>query len=319
MEMSGIVTARKMQKSRLASPDRMLRRFNRILISQSAAMVGCFAFSLVLVVGVIDHLSGYELSFSVFYLLPIWIAAWYGDRRMGYLACAMSGATWMIVEQTTGVAYSQNWVLFWNSAVRLVFFIVVAYLIAELRTQLNRQQDLARTDNLTGLLNRSGFFERARIIVNAASRYGYAIAIAYIDIDNFKRINDTLGHSKGDEALKAVASLLGGSSRDSDAVARFGGDEFVVLLPDTSLAGAHAYFNKLHAELQSEIHQQGWSTLGFSIGAVVCEQAPADISDALRLADDLMYRRKRAGKAGVIVEAAHQPNKNIRRGTAVDA
>ncbi|MGH8165953.1 MAG: GGDEF domain-containing protein [Woeseiaceae bacterium] len=294
----------------------MFRRLNRFLTQQALTVVGCLAFGLILLLGIIDHLSGYELSVAVFYLIPISIAAWYGNRNMGFIVCGMSAITWLLVEQTTRMPYSHEWILFWNSGGRFAFFIVVAYLIAELRSQLNRHQQLARTDNLTGLLNRAGFFERAHLVVNAASRYGYAIAIAYIDIDNFKRINDTLGHSKGDEALKAVANLLGDSSRESDVVARLGGDEFVVLLPDTSLTGAHAYFDKLHAELQHRIRQQGWSSLGFSIGAVVCEKAPADISDALRLADSLMYRRKHAGKSGVIVEASAPASATILRAAA---
>ncbi|MEX2125620.1 MAG: diguanylate cyclase [Woeseia sp.] len=282
----------------------MLRSFNALFRDLSVSMVGSLTFALILLLGTIDHLSGYELSVSVFYLIPISIAVWYGNRRMGYIASVGSAATWMIVDHATAEPYSQLWILFWNSSVRLVFFIVVAYLIAELKSQLRRQQQLARTDSLTGLLNRAGFFERADIVVHAASRYGNAIAIAYIDLDGFKKINDTQGHSRGDEALKAVGRLLARSSRESDVVARLGGDEFVVLLPDTNPAGAHGYFDKLHSQLQDEIQQQGWSNLGFSIGAVVCENAPADISEALRLADSLMYRTKRTGRSGVIVETA---------------
>jgi len=280
----------------------MLRRFNSLLADQAAPVVGCLAFALTVLLAGIDHLTGYELSISVFYLIPISIAAWYGNRLMGYIVSGLSAGTWMLVEATT--PYSQGWILFWNSGVRLIAFVVVAYLIAELRRQLQRQQQLARTDNLTGLLNRAGFFERAQVAANAASRYGYAIAIAYIDLDGFKNINDTLGHLQGDEALRTVGGILGGSSRDSDVVARIGGDEFVVLLPDTTLAGAHAYFDKLHLELRREIKVNGWSTLDLSIGAVVYETAPDDLFDALRAADNLMYRAKRSGRTAVVVEGA---------------
>jgi diguanylate cyclase (GGDEF)-like protein len=286
----------------------MLRKFNSLLANQAAPVVGCLAFALTILLAGIDRLTGAELSISVFYLIPISIAAWYGNRRLGYIVCGLSAGAWMFVEATTPTPYSQYWILFWNSAVRLIAFVVVAYLIAELRRQLQRQQQLARTDNLTGLLNRAGFFERAQVAANAASRYGYAIAIAYIDLDGFKKINDTLGHLQGDEALKTVGDILGGSSRGSDIVARIGGDEFVVLLPDTTLAGAHAYFHKLHLELRREIHVKGWSNLDLSIGAVVYEQAPADLFDALRVADNLMYRAKRSAKARVVVEGATSPS-----------
>ena len=296
----------------------MLRRFNSFFADRSTMTVCGLAVLLMLLVAAVDHMTGYELSFSVFYLIPTSIAAWYGSRRMGYGISLLGAAAWMIVETTSGQPYSQSWILFWNSAVRLGFFSVVAYLLAELKAQLHRQQELARTDNLTGLLNRAGFFERATAAVNAASRYGYAIAIAYIDLDGFKSINDRMGHSQGDNALKAVGGLLGDASRKSDVIARFGGDEFVVLLPDTDLAGASAYFEKLQTELQCKIHEQGWTGLGSSIGAVVFEKAPRDISDALRRADDLMYRVKQSGKAGTIVEGASAVTAGARHSVSID-
>jgi diguanylate cyclase (GGDEF)-like protein len=297
----------------------MLRRFNSFLADQNAPVVGCLAFALIILLAGIDHQTGYELSISVFYLIPICIAAWYGNRSMAYLVCGLSAGTWMVVETATPMPYSQEWILFWNTAVRLLAFVVVAYLTAELRTQLRLQQELARTDNLTGLLNRTGFFERAQVAANAASRYGYAIAIAYIDLDGFKKINDTLGHLQGDEALKAVGGILRGSSRDSDVVARFGGDEFVVLLPDTTLAGAHAYFDKLHLELRQQIRVKGWSTLDLSIGAVVYADSPPDLFDALRMADNLMYRAKHSRTTSVIVEDAAARSAAVLRTASAEA
>ena len=292
----------------------VLRSVNSFLADQTAPVVGCLAFALMLLLAGIDHLTGYELSFSVFYLMPISIAAWYGNRGMGYIVSGLSAGTWMLLEKTAGQPYSHDWILFWNSAVRLGFFFTVAYLLAELNSLLLGQQRLARMDNLTGLLNRTGFLERAQLAANSASRYGHTIAIAYIDLDGFKKINDTLGHQQGDAALKAVAELLGGSSRDTDVVARMGGDEFVVMLPNTSLAGARAYFEKMQVELQQEMRQRGWKALGLSIGAVVFEKAPEDVFEALRLADMLMYRAKRSVKSTVIVEcAAPMPTAVLRR------
>lgn len=283
----------------------MLRWFNSFLADQPAPVVGSLAFTLIILLAGIDYLTGYELSVSVFYLIPISMATWYGSRRMGYLISGLCAGMWMLVEAMTPVPYSHKWILFWNSAVRLLFFLVVAYLMMELRTQLQRQQRLARTDNLTGLLNRTGFFERAQVAANAASRYGYSIAVAYIDLDGFKKINDTLGHPQGDEALRAVGGVLRRSSRDSDVVARIGGDEFVVLLPDTTLSGAHAYFDKLRVELRQQVRLKGWPTLDISIGAIVYEHAPPDLFDALRMADNLMYRAKRSSKSNIIVEEAN--------------
>jgi diguanylate cyclase (GGDEF)-like protein len=299
--------------------DVILRRLNGLFAGQSVFMIGGLSFGLILLLAGIDHMTGYELSVSVFYLIPVGVATWYGNRQLGYIVSGLSAGTWMVVEQATAQPYSHDWILFWNSAVRLLAFAVVAFLLAKLRTLLQRQQELARTDNLTGLLNRTGFFERAKRATTSAARYGYSIAVAYIDLDGFKNINDTQGHQQGDAALKAVATLLAESSRDSDVVARIGGDEFVVMLPNTSLAGARAYFEKMQFELQLEIRQQGWKTLGLSVGAVVFEEAPEDIFEALQLADMLMYRAKRSANSGVIVERATPAPVTVLRRASVDA
>jgi diguanylate cyclase (GGDEF)-like protein len=282
----------------------MLRKVNSFFAGRSAGTVCMLAVLLLLLVAVVDLLIGFELSFSIFYLISTSIAAWYGGRRMGYAISVLGAVTWMIVEKMSGQPYSQDWILLWNGAVRLAFFILVTYLLAELKALLQRHRDQATTDNLTGLLNRTGFFERATLIVDTASRYGHRIAVAFIDLNGFKSINDTLGHAQGDRALITVGSVLTKTSRRSDVVARFGGDEFVVLLPDTDLTGAKAYFAKLQMELQREILENGWTGLGSSIGAVIFEDAPSDIDDALRHADDLMYRVKQSGKSGTIVEQA---------------
>lgn len=280
----------------------MPRRLHELLIRQRQWVVGTVAAILVVLLAALDQLTGYELSFSVFYLVPTSIAAWYGSRSMGYAASAMSAAAWLAVEKISAVPYSQEWMIYWNGAVRFLFFIIVAWLVAELHETLKRHQQLARTDNLTGLLNRAGFIAHAAPVIASASRYGHPTSLAYIDLDGFKSINDSLGHARGDDALKVVAQRLLTASRESDVVARLGGDEFAVLLPSTSLQGARSFFGKLQELLYEESRHHGWQTLGFSIGAIVFEQGPPPLGDALRLADELMYRAKRS--EGIVVEAA---------------
>ncbi|HLU05147.1 MAG TPA: GGDEF domain-containing protein [Woeseiaceae bacterium] len=296
----------------------ILRRLNELFADQSVFSIGGLSFALILLLAGIDRMTGYELSVSVFYLIPIGLATWYGSRHLGYIVSGLSAGTWLVVEQATAEPYSHDWIIFWNSAVRLMAFAIVAFLLAELRTLLQRQQELARTDSLTGLLNRTGFFERATVATTSASRYGHGIAIAYIDLDGFKNINDTEGHQQGDVVLKTMGRLLEGLSRGSDVVARIGGDEFVVMLPNTSLAGARAYFEKMQAELQLEMRQQGWKSLGLSIGAIFFEKAPEDIFEALRLADMLMYRAKRSVNSAVIVERAAPVPAAVLRTASVD-
>ncbi len=267
--------------------------------------ISCIA--LVLFFCTLDTVTGDELSFSIFYLVPISIAAWYSSRNLTYFICVLSALVWHSVEYATNEPYTQQWILIWNSAVRLLFFLVVAYLVRQVRSHVEVQQRLARTDNLTGLLNRSGFMERSEALVNSASRYGLSLAIGYIDLDRFKEINDTLGHYHGDEVLKTIGAALKGSSRESDIAARIGGDEFAVLLPNADLAGACVFFEKLRDQILNDAHRNGWSELDVSIGAIVFEHGPPNLDDALIFADRLMYRAKQSTATSVIVEAAERP------------
>jgi diguanylate cyclase (GGDEF)-like protein len=285
----------------------VLRVLNRSFAAQAEWLIGAVTLLLVLFLSFVDHVTGYEISFSIFYLLPISIAVWYGSRPMGYAISAASAVAWAVVEHTSALAYSQGWILYWNSGVRLAFFLVVGWLLAELKGNLRRHQHLASTDNLTGLLNRTGFIERAGPIMAAATRHGHPTTIGFADLNGFKQVNDTLGHASGDAVLELIGSLLTRTRRSSDIAARYGGDEFVVLLPHTGLEGARRFFDKFRRAAEGEIRDGGWTGLSVSIGAIVFERGPPDLIESLRIADHLMYRAKGAGSDGagrIIIESA---------------
>lgn len=263
---------------------------------------GFWCILLVVFFGLVDDVTGYELSFGIFYLVPITIAAWYGSRTLTYAISVLAAFVWLAVAYTFEQSHSQQWILLWNAGVRLMFFVIVAMLVRELKSHVQLQQSLARTDMLTGLLNRAGFVERSEALVNSAARYGLSVAIGFIDLDEFKKINDTLGHFHGDEVLKAVGATLNDSSRESDIAGRLGGDEFAVLLPNTNLTGASVFFEKLHFQLLNDLRQNGWPSAGVSIGAIVFERGPPNLGDALKFADQLMYRAKKSAATSVIVE-----------------
>lgn len=252
-------------------------------------------------VGAIDGITGNELSFAVFYLLPVSVAAWYGGVRTTCAIAILATLTWFTMEYLADRQYSHQWILFWNSAVRLLSFSIVAVLLRQLHAHVEAQGRLARTDPLTGLLNRGGFLERSEALVNSASRYGLSLVIAFIDLDGFKNVNDSLGHTRGDELLRAVGAALDDSIRESDIAGRLGGDEFAVLLPNTDLAGADAYFAKLHRQMLEAMARFDGPKVGVSIGAMVFEQGPPHLNEALRMADELMYRAKKGGRTSVIV------------------
>jgi diguanylate cyclase (GGDEF)-like protein/PAS domain S-box-containing protein len=166
---------------------------------------------------------------------------------------------------------------------------------------------LARTDPLTGLLNRRTFLEYVAPRVGRVHRSGQPGALVYLDLDNFKIVNDRFGHGRGDEALKCLAQSLHQASRVTDLVARLGGDEFVLWLDDTDRAGAAEKAKKLLDldKVLAPFSGDAEKKLSVSIGVVMCEAGGAPHAEALiAAADAAMYRAKKAGKNGVVFAEA---------------
>lgn len=144
-----------------------------------------------------------------------------------------------------------------------------------------RLQMLATTDGLTGLLNSRAFKELSHTLSQLSIRNQKPIAIGYIDVDNFKGVNDTLGHSVGDKVLKSVGEILKKSTRNSDIVGRLGGDEFAVFLPESNLQGAKDFFEKIREALLQNAAANQWP-IGFSIGVAVFPVPPNDIESSFK-------------------------------------
>lgn len=197
--------------------------------------------------------------------------------------------------------YSNPAIPFWNTGVRFGFFVIVAMLLRQMRRSLAIQSSLARTDGLTGLMNARTFKQRCDAIFKLALRNRHSLALGYIDLDGFKSINDTLGHTTGDKVLKAVADTLQKRLRSTDLGARLGGDEFAILLPETDLAGAQAFFTTLHESLLSHAAHNHWP-VGFSVGVAIFHAVDASVDEAIRTADALMYRVKNSGKNQILLE-----------------
>lgn len=164
--------------------------------------------------------------------------------------------------------------------------------------QLARQ---ARTDALTGILNRRAFFELGNQELNRLRRYGGEACLAMLDIDFFKRVNDTYGHQVGDQALKLLTSTLAGRLRANDIFARVGGEEFAILLPQTSLTEAADKLNELLDLMRSTDFAHGGhhDTICFSAGISPLAADDKSIDDAFSRADKLLYKAKSDGRGCV--------------------
>jgi diguanylate cyclase (GGDEF)-like protein len=249
-------------------------------------------------IGILDYLTGYELAFSVFYVIPISIATWLAGRGHGIMASSVSAIVWLGADEASGHFYSNPFVPVWNTLIRLSFFIIIALLLSALKSAMEREKELARTDFLTGAVNSRLFLELLQMEIDRLQRYKRPFTLIYLDLDNFKTINDRLGHLVGDQVLHAIVSYTKEHLRKTDVIARLGGDEFAILLPETSQESARASLTKLQGGLLQEMQKNGWQ-LTFSAGVLTCNSAPNLTNELVKMADELTYMVKRNGKNAV--------------------
>jgi len=158
---------------------------------------------------------------------------------------------------------------------------------------------LSTTDSLTGILNRRALNEMLQHEIDRASRYDYDLSLIICDVDLFKQINDTYGHTAGDNALKAVSDVLRQTLRKADILGRYGGDEFMIILPETSLAGAQSLAEKIRAAvegLELELPGDQRTGLTLSIGLASCCMPDDNLDTLVSLADAALYTSKEAGR-----------------------
>ena len=174
--------------------------------------------------------------------------------------------------------------------------------IRKLEQELAEVSELVHQDQLTGALNRRGLDEAFEREATRSDRNKSPICVALLDIDNFKRLNDNLGHQAGDQALKHLSKVIQDALRPSDSVARYGGEEFIIILPDTEIETAAATLERLQRELTKKffMHENDRVLITFSAG--VAQRVPLEPQeDVVERADKAMYQAKKAGKNRVVV------------------
>jgi diguanylate cyclase (GGDEF)-like protein len=238
-------------------------------------------------------------SFDVFYCLPIIHAA-----RLSSLRALRKSDTYMptVVGIAVGVLWTTAeflavypdypwaaWAL--NTFARSVTFVVIGRVIAKVW----REREFARRDMLTDLANRLEFTERFAAEQARSARSGKPYSLLFIDIDQFKLLNDEQGHHIGDQALQRVSTILTHNSRSIDIVARFGGDEFALLFSETDEASCEVLAKRIHGLAKKAFAEHGWP-IDLSMGSVTSVGTGQTISELLQIADSKMYAMKKTAR-----------------------
>jgi diguanylate cyclase (GGDEF)-like protein len=279
----------------------MVKILNYLFEGKPRGLIFLYSLMLVLFDGAVDFITGYELTYFIFYVLPVMLAAWYGNRGMAWIISLLSALVWLFVDIIDAHPYSHDWYAYWNGGVRFSFFILITKLITAVRTRLEFEKTLARVDELTDAPNRLAFREKCDVLFPLASRKKTPMALGFIDIDDFSNLNDKHGHGFGDEVLRTVANILKDNMRKSDVFGRIFGNEFAVLLPNTDPDTARKIFAELHLLLSEKARMEGWP-IGFSIGVAVIENPDISTDQAMEFADGLVHLVKKSEKSSLLCQ-----------------
>lgn len=273
----------------------VVRRFLSYLERQSPLFLWLAILVFTLGLGIIDYETGPDLSVSLFYVFPVATASWALGNSEGMFVSFTCAAIWAVTNLRTDQRFTHPFVYLWNTAVFLGSLLVVSLMVAEVREFLRSESNLSRTDFLTGIQNRRGLFESASMEIKRLARNKRPFTLLCMDLDNFKSLNDSNGHADGDLLLTSVAKILKLQLRGIDIIARTGGDEFAVILPETDDQAARKVAPRLQSLLQEEMQTHQWP-ISFSIGALTCVSAPSNAEEIFQLADQLVYDAKKVGK-----------------------
>jgi len=234
---------------------------------------------------------------GVLYIIPVLLATW----TEGWLWGIVFGIASIALREAVAWGQMPNETMVWRLVNGLAYVAVVGVAMAGLQRLRRSQAQLAQLvtqDVLTNVLNARAFADRLGQELERNRRYPRPLTLIYLDLDNFKVINDTHGHQTGDAVLRLVADAMRTSVRTADVVGRLGGDEFAVLMPETDAQLADGAAKRLAASLRTVF--KGTPSVTASIGVVSCTATDASTDDLLRRADQAMYDAKKSGKDRVV-------------------
>jgi diguanylate cyclase (GGDEF)-like protein len=252
---------------------------------------------LIFLIGIIDYFTTTDISLAIFYLIPITFATWFAGKWSGFFLALEAAIVWWLDDLQVRPSFD-FWLISWNATINFGFFMITSYLLSNVKLAYEREKRLARIDSLTGAVNHRHFLELLQTEIDRCRRYDYPLTIAYIDVDNFKLVNDRFGHNVGNQLLCLISQVAHEQLRSIDIIARLGGDEFALLLPQTDYEQGKAVLQRLQDKWRGAVQSTAFP-VSFSIGAATFIHPPAATDAILEQVDRLMYGVKQRGKNGL--------------------
>jgi diguanylate cyclase (GGDEF)-like protein len=301
----------------LKALDAGLRRLGRPLLL--ALGLAC-----VVVLALFDAAGHHSLPLEAFYVAPVIAVAWLTDSTIYGLAVALAAALMRPAEALALAAPPLGphpiALLAIGALGQFLLYLLVLTLLASVRQNLKRRETEALRDSLTGIANQRAFAATAEAELERSRRYRHQISLLYLDVDDFKAVNDRCGHGEGNRLLRRLVAVICASLRTVDTAARLGGDEFAILMPETGSRAAGQLAERLMAALEDETTSDK-APLTCSLGLVTFRFPPASVDALLEAGDRLMYEAKAAGKNRLrqAVLPADSANSNAAKGRWVAA
>lgn len=263
----------------------------RVKLGVAAAAIAFIAF-----IAVIDYMTNNQTAITLFYAVTIVAVVWLSWGYVAILAALLCGTLGCAIAHISSSPCSvTSSTRAWTQS---SFYLIFTFALLALKYMQVQLKGISTMDPLTDLANSRYFLDVGAKELARAHRYKRAFSIIYIDIDDFRVINDSLGHQVGDGLLREIAKMAKLIIRKSDTVARLGGDEFALLLPETGEVAAKAAVARIIKRL-SEIKAPDSRQITFSVGVITNTGQPGDFEDIVNIAKNLMHEVKHGGKNSV--------------------
>lgn len=254
-----------------------------------------FLISSVILIAYMHYLIGSRYPLYIFYLIPITLSAWYETYKVITITFISSVFVWLYLDFNFGYTHTSMISIVFDTGIKLILLSIVCLLVIKVREDLVYLTEIAMTDPLTNLDN----LRSLKIKYNSLrelSKENNSYAVVLIDLDNFKTVNDSFGHDEGNKILVNFSKMLKKATRNSDVIARIGGDEFIIILKNMDENSAKKYAKRLR-EFFNVYDFNNKFGINFSMGISIYNNLPKNTEDAIKETDILMYKAKSAGKA----------------------